>query len=165
MQQLANPRRANGARPGLGHLSHPFSAFSAFSNTGSGPAWSDGTRHEQATTMPNWLGARRVGERSLDFLRHPARLPGLPLSTYNVERAIVGRFCQPGRLAASSRRDRVCQRPVPRLAPADLETARARKGSPPAARLQFSAPHRLSSLAGLHDDQCKLGFPFRHSFS
>lgn len=63
-----------------------FSAFSAFSNTGSGPAWSD----VQATTMPNWLGAGRVGERSLDFLRHPARLPGLPLSPRNVERTIVG---------------------------------------------------------------------------
>lgn len=82
-QQLANPRRANGARPGLGHLALPSLPSRT---TGSGPAWSDGTRHEQATTMPNWLGGCRVGEPSLDFLRHPARLRGLPLSPGPLQR-------------------------------------------------------------------------------
>lgn len=65
--------------------------------------------------MPSWLGGCRVGEPSLDLLRHPARLADLPLSPDNVERTIVGRLCQPGGLAASSRRDRVL--PAPSASP------------------------------------------------
>lgn len=61
------------------------------------------------------LAVAAWGNGPLIFLRHAARLPGLPLSPDNVERAIVGRLCQAARLAASSRRDRVL--PAPSASP------------------------------------------------
>lgn len=84
------------------------------------PAWSD----QQATTMPIWLGGCRVGDRSLEFLRHPgpaARPTPEPLATSSGQSsAIFGHSLAawpPSSLFAPG--SCVPGAPVPRLAPAE----------------------------------------------
>lgn len=124
LQQLANPRRANGARPGLEHCSQRLSLRPLCSRrqrrqglVRPGPMEPD-TNKRQPCQIGLALAA--WGNEPLISLRHPARLPGLPLSPGNVQRTIVGRLCQPGGLAASSRRDRVL--PAPSASPGSRRT-------------------------------------------
>ena len=151
VQQLANPRRANGARPGLEH--HLCLSFFPLPSRTQGLVRPGPMEPDTNKRQPCQIGLAVAawGNRPLISFVILPRLPGLPLSPgWLLQRRADNRrplvpAWPPG--SAFRARDRGCQRPVPRLVPAVEETARARKGSPPDGWLQFSL-HSPSFLTG-----------------